>query len=83
MIRDYGDALMKYSEDVFIYPHSEEEEKQMMHDMEIDMAYDEGAEQTKIEMIKNFYKIDTPIEDIAKASNLSIDKVNEILEQNK
>ena len=55
----------------------------MMHDMEIDMAYDEGAEQTKIEMIKNFYKIGTPIEDIAKASNLSIDKVNEILEQNK
>ena len=74
---------MKYSEDVLIYPHSEEEEKEMMHDMELDMAYDEGAEQTKIEMIKNFYKIDTPIEDIAKASNLSIDKVNEILEQNK
>lgn len=37
----------------------------------------------KIEMIKNFYKIGTPIEDIAKASNLSIDKVKEILEQNK
>ena len=83
IVKEYGDALMKYSEDVFIYPHSEEEEKEMMHDMEIDMAYDEGAEQTKIEMIKNFYKIDTPIEDIAKASNLSIDKVNEILEQNK
>ena len=83
IVKEYGDALMKYSEDVFIYPHSEEEEKEMMHDMEIDMAYDEGAEQTKIEMIKNFYKIGTPIEDIAKASNLSIDKVNEILEQNK
>lgn len=47
IVKEYGDALMKYSEDVFIYPHSEEEKKEMMHDMEIDMAYDEGAEQTK------------------------------------
>lgn len=47
IVKKYGDALMKYSEDVFIYPHSEEEEKEMMHDMEIDMVYDEGAEQTK------------------------------------
>ena len=84
IIKEYGDALMKYSEDVFIYPHSEEEEKQMMHDMEIDMAYDDGVdagiEQTKIEMIKNFYKIGTPIEDIAKASNLSVEKVKEIID---
>ena len=65
---------------MFIYPHSEEEEKQMMHDMEIDMAYDEGVEQNKIEMIKNFYKIGTPIEDIAKASNLSVEKVKEIID---
>ena len=84
IIKEYGDALMKYSEDVFIYPHSEEEEKQMMHDMEIDMAYDDGVdagiEQTKVEMIKNFYKIGTPIEDIAKASNLSVEKVKEIID---
>ena len=32
-----------------------------------------------IEMIKNFYKIGTPIEDIAKASNLSIDEINKII----
>lgn len=32
-------------------------------------------------MIKNFYKIGTSIEDISKASNLSIDKVNEILKE--
>ena len=84
IVKEYGDALMKYSEDVFIYPHSEEEEKQMMHDMEIDMAYDDGVdagiEQTKVEMIKNFYKIGTPIEDIAKASNLSVEKVKEIID---
>ncbi len=82
IVKEYGDALMKYNEDVFIYPHSEEEEKQMMHDMEIDMAYDEGAEQNKIEMIKNFYKIGTSIEDIAKASNLTVDKVKEIIDIN-
>ncbi len=85
IVKEYGDALMKYSEDVFIYPHSEEEEKQMMHDMEIDMAYDEGVEQgieqKEIEMIKNFYKIGTSIEDIAKASNLSVEKVREIIEK--
>ena len=27
IIREYGDALMKYSEDTFIYPYSEEKEK--------------------------------------------------------
>ena len=56
----------------------------MMHDMEIDMAYDDGVdagiEQKEIEMIKNFYKIGTPIEDIAKASNLSVEKVKEIID---
>ena len=56
----------------------------MMHDMEIDMAYDDGVdagiEQNKVEMIKNFYKIGTPIEDIAKASNLSVEKVKEIID---
>lgn len=66
---------MKYSEDVFIYPHTHEEEKEMIHNTEKQIAYDEGIEQNKKEMIKNFYKVDTPIDDIAKASNLSIDKV--------
>lgn len=85
IVKEYGEALMKYSEDTFIYPYSEEEEKEMLHNTELDIAYNEGIdagiEQKEIEMIKNYYKIGTPIEDIAKASNLSIDKVNEILKE--
>ena len=82
IIKEYGDALMKYSEDVFIYPHSEEEEKQMMHDMEIDMAYDEGVEQNKIDVIKNMLELDLPISTIAKSINISEDKVEKIIKEN-
>lgn len=86
IVKEYGDALMKYSEDVFIYPHSEEEEKQMMHDMEVDMAYDkgvdagikEGIEQKEIEMIKNL-KDKLSIEEIADVAKVSVDKVKEII----
>ena len=71
IIKEYGDALMKYSE---------EEEKEMLHNTELDIAYNDGVEkgieQKEIEMIKNFYKIGTPVEDIAKASNLSVDEEN-------
>ena len=80
IIKEYGEALMKYSEKGFIYPYTHDEEQKMIHNTEKKLAYDEGVEQTKIEMIKNFYKIGTPIEDIAKASNLSIDKVKEIVD---
>ncbi len=56
----------------------------MIHNTEKQLAYDEGVdagiEQTKIEMIKNFYNIGTPIEDIAKASNLSVDEVKKIID---
>ena len=83
IIKEYGDALMKYSEDVFIYPHSEEEEKQMMHDMEIDMAYDDGVdagiEQNKVEMIKNL-KDKLSIEEIADVVKVSVERVKEIID---
>ena len=58
--------------------------KKMIHNTEKKLAYDEGVdagiEQKEIEMIKNFYKISTPIEDIVTSSNLSIDKVKEIVD---
>ena len=83
IIKEYGDALMKYSEDVFIYPHSEEEEKQMMHDMEIDMAYDDGVdagiEQKEIEMIKNL-KDKLSVEEIADVAKVSVERVKEIID---
>ena len=34
---------MKYSEDVFIYPYSEEEQE-MIHNTEKQLAYDEGVD---------------------------------------
>ena len=56
----------------------------MIHNTEKQLAYDEGVdagiEQTKIDMIKNFYNIGTSIEDIAKASNLSVDEVKKIID---
>ncbi len=79
---------MKYKSEGFIYPYTTDEEKEMIHNTEKQLAYDEGVdagikegiEQNKIEMVKNFYKIGTPIEDIAKASNLSVEKVREIVD---
>ena len=86
IVKEYGDALMKYSEDVFIYPHSEEEEKQMMHDMEIDMAYDEGVEQgieqKEIEVIKNMFELKLPISTIAKTLNISEDEIEKMIKKN-
>ena len=88
IIKEYGDALMKYGYDGFIYPYTHEEEQKMIQNTEKQLAYDEGVdagikegiEQNKIEMIKNFYNIGTPIEDIAKASNLSVDEVKKIID---
>ena len=44
IVKDYGDALMKYSEDKFIYSYSEEEEKEMLYNTIADMSYDEFFE---------------------------------------
>ena len=84
IINEYGDALMKYSEDTFIYPYSEEEEKEMLHNTELDMAYNEGVthgiEQNKIEMVKNL-KDKLSLEEIANVVNISVEKVREILQE--
>ena len=82
IIREYGDALMKYSEDTFIYPYSEEEEKEMLHNTELDLAYNEGVEQNKIEIIKNL-KDKLSIQEIAEVAKLSIERVKKILNDNK
>ena len=80
IIKEYGDALMKYGYDGFIYPYTHEEEQKMIHNTEKQLAYDEGAEQKEIEMIKNL-KDKLSIEEIAEVANLSIEKVNEILKE--
>ncbi len=45
IVKEYGDALMKFSEDTFIYPYTEEEEKEMLYNTEKEMAFNEGVEQ--------------------------------------
>ena len=75
---------MKYSEDTFIYPYSEEEEKEMLHNTELDMAYNEGVtqgiEQNKIEMVKNL-KDKLSLGENVNVVNISVEKVGEILQE--
>ena len=73
---------MKYSEDTFIYPYSEEEEKEMLHNTELDIAYnkgvDVGIEQNKIEIIRCL-KDKLSTQEIAEVAKISVDKVEKIL----
>ena len=82
IVKDYGDALMKYSEDKFIYSYSEEEEKEMLYNTIADMAYDEGVEQNKLDVIKNMLKLKLPISTIAKSINIEESKVEKIIKEN-
>ena len=54
-----------------------------MHDMEIDMAYDDGVdagiEQKEIEMIKNL-KDKLSVEEIADVAKVSVERVKEIID---
>ena len=81
IVKDYGDALMKYSEDKFIYSYSEEE-KEMLYNTIADMAYDEGVEQNKLDVIKNMLKLKLPISTIAKSINIEESKVEKIIKEN-
>ena len=75
---------MKYSSEGFIYPYTHEEKKEMIHNTEKQLAYDEGViqdiEQKEIEMIKNL-EGKLSVEDIAEVAKLSVDKVKEILKE--
>ena len=82
IVKDYGEVLMKYNSDGFIYPFTHEEEKEIIHNTRIQLAYDEGVEQNKIEMIKNL-KDKLSIQEIAEVAKLSIERVKEILNDNK
>ncbi len=82
IVKDYGEALMKYNSDGFIYPYTTDEEKEMIHNTEKQLAYDEGVEQTKIKMIKNL-KDKLSTQEIAEVAKLSVERVKEILNDNK
>ena len=94
IIKEYGEALMKYSEDTFIYPYSEEEEKEMLHNTELDIAYNDGVdagikegitkgtEQRNIDVIKNMLELKLPISTIAKSLNISENEIEKIIKEN-
>ena len=82
IIKDYGEALMKYKSDGFIYPYTNDEEKEMIHNTEKQLAYDEGVEQTKIDVIKNMLTAGSKIENIAIALGISVDEIEKIINEN-
>ena len=82
IIKDYGEALMKYKSEGFIYPYTNDEEKEMIHNTEKQLAYDEGVEQTKIDVIKNMLTAGSKIENIAIALGISVDEIEKIINEN-
>lgn len=86
IVKDYGEALMKYKSEGFIYPYTHDEEKDMIHNTEKQLAYDEGVdagvEQTKIDVIKNMLTAGSKIENIAIALGINVDEIEKIINEN-
>ena len=89
----YKGEIMRLNSDAdFVWDLTPEEDAKKLYNTRLRLAekeimaqglakgIEQGVEQNRIEMIKNFYKIGTPIEDIAKASNLSVDEVKKIID---
>ncbi len=66
----------------FIREISEEEEKEMIHNTELKLSKQEGKEEKTIDVIKNLLSVNSPIETIAIAVDLSIDEVKNIIKEN-
>ena len=85
---------MKYKSEGFIYPYTNDEEKEMIHNTEKQLAYDEGVdagikkgfikgiEQKEIDVIKNMLELKLPISTIAKSLNISEDEIEKIITEN-
>ena len=90
IVKDYGEALMKYKSKGFIYPFTHDEEQAIIHNTEKQLAYDEGVdagvkagiEQNKLDVIKNMLLKNMTIEDIADIVNMSTLEVEEIIKEN-
>ena len=93
IVNIYKGELMRLNSDAdFVWDITPEEDAKKLFNTRLRLAekkamtqglaqgIEQGIEQNRIEMIKNFYKIGTPIEDIAKASNLSVDEVKKIID---
>ena len=82
IVKDYGEALMKYKSKGFIYPFTHDEEQAIIHNTEKQLAYDEGVEQKELDVIKNMLKLNLPISTIAKSINVEESKVEKIIKEN-
>ena len=90
IVKDYGEALMKYKSKGFIYPFTHDEEQAIIHNTEKQLAYDEGVdagvkagiEQKELDVIKNMLLKNMTIEDIADIVNMSTLEVEEIIKEN-
>ena len=92
-----GEIVRLNSNAKFIREISEEEEKEMIHNTELKLSKQEGKEEgyvegkaegiaegkkeEKIHVIKNLLSVNSPIETIAIAVDLSIDEVKNIIEE--
>ena len=79
VIKEYGDALMQYNKDPFIYPYSEEEEKDMLYYTVEKMAYKDGVqsgiEQNNIENARKMKEKGYKLEDIKDITGLSEEEI--------
>ena len=79
VIKEYGDALMQYNKDPFIYPYSEEEEKDMLYYTVEKMAYKDGVqsgiEQNNIENARKMKENGIEISLISKITGLSEEEI--------
>ena len=79
VIKEYGDALMQYNKDTFIYPYSEEEEKDMLYYTVEKMAYKDGVqsgiEQNNIENARKMKEKGYKLEDIKDVTGLSEEEI--------
>ena len=82
IIKDYGEALMKYKSEGFIYPYTTDEEKEMIHNTEKQLAYDEGVvqgiEQKNMENARKMKEKGYSIKDIQDITGLSEEEISKL-----
>ncbi len=89
VIKEFKKVLKKayFTEGAIIRDVSEEEEKEMIRNTELELSkkegFAEGKFEVKVDVIKNAIAKNIPIETIAYAVNLSVDDVNKIIKENK
>ncbi len=80
LLNEYGKRVIELNNDeTFTWDISPEDDERYLMNARLAEAEERGITKGKIEIVKNFYKMGLPLEDIAKGTNLSIEEVNNIL----